>query len=213
MGKQYPTTKEQILELLNRHGQLSVTSLAKELDITEMAVRRHVHSLENENLITSELIRLPMGRPSALFSLTLTGQETFPRNYANVTLDLLRDIEEMNGKEMVDHLFAKRKARMKEEYFPRVQGKSFEKRVYELAAIQNASGYMVEVEKETDDSYIFKEFNCPISQIAKQYPIACLCEQQLFSELLGSVKVECKACMAIDNTSHCNYKITNTEKE
>ena len=40
------TTKEQILALLKQHGNLTIMDLANELEITEMAVRRHIQTLD-----------------------------------------------------------------------------------------------------------------------------------------------------------------------
>ncbi len=48
------TTKEEIVQLLKINGEHTVAELAKSLDITEMAVRRHLSKLEKEQLIDSK---------------------------------------------------------------------------------------------------------------------------------------------------------------
>lgn len=207
MTAQSSSTRDHILKLLKKQQQLTVASMAKELGITEMAVRRHLNILERDGIVTSEMIRQPMGRPTNVYSLSKSGEELFPRNYADLTLGFLKDIEELAGKDTIDALFKKRKERFKEQYQQQMDGKPFEERIETLAQIQNQAGYMVEWEMDEEGGYLFKEYNCPISKIAKEYPIACHYEQALFREVLGAKDVECEACIALDSTSHCFYKI------
>lgn len=205
------STREQILQLLKKHKSLTVANLASHLGITEMAVRRHLGTLERDNVVETKMVRQAMGRPTTLYSLSQEGEELFPRNYASLTLGFLKDIEKISGKQMIDQLFELRKQRMKEELEDRFKGKSFEERIKELADFQSNNGYMVEWEKSDDGTIHFKEYNCPISQIAKEYPVACACEQSLFQELLDTNDIECETCMAINETPHCYYKIKAPE--
>lgn len=207
MGNQV-STRDQILSLLKVNKQLTVSEMADMLNITEMAVRRHLNTLERDNIIDTTLVRQAMGRPTNVYFLTKTGQEMFPRNYAMLTVDLLRDIEDLNGVEMVEQLFQRRKERLKEKYGTRITDyKSLDDKIAELARLQNELGYMVEWEKDADGNYLFKEYNCPISEIAQEYPVACKCELSLFQELLGTEEVDCEVCMAVDAEPHCYYKI------
>lgn len=207
MGNQV-STRDQILSLLKVNKQLTVSEMANHLEITEMAVRRHLNTLERDNIIATTLVRQAMGRPTNVYFLTKTGQEMFPRNYATLTVDLLRDIEDLSGKEMVQQLFERRKERLKEKYGSRITDElTLDEKITELARLQNEHGYMVELDKDAEGSYIFKEYNCPISEIAKEYPIACSCELSLFQELLGTDQVDCEICMAVDSEPHCFYKI------
>ncbi|MFN7251831.1 MAG: helix-turn-helix transcriptional regulator [Anaerobacillus sp.] len=207
MGNQV-STRDQILSMLKVNKQLTVSEMANQLDITEMAVRRHLNTLERDNIISTSLVRQAMGRPTNVYYLTKTGQEMFPRNYATLTVDLLRDIEDMSGQAMVEQLFERRKERMKEKYGSRITDhNSLDDKIAELARLQNEHGYMVEWEKDKEGNYLFKEYNCPISEIAKEYPVACKCELSLFQELLGTDEVDCEVCMAVDAEPHCFYKI------
>lgn len=212
MSNSITTTKEHILELLKKYKDLTVAEMASHLEITEMAVRRHLNTLEKDKVIQTKLVRQAMGRPTNVYYLTQAGEEMFPRNYANLTLEFLQDIEQLSGDDMIKDLFLRRKDRMKERYEEILKGKTFEEKIETLAKIQNQNGYMVEWEKSEDGSYVFKEYNCPISQIAKEYPVACTCEQELFQELLSTDEIECEACMAMDETPHCFYKIKEVNK-
>ncbi|GAB7388815.1 transcriptional regulator [Bacillaceae bacterium] len=205
MGEKTSTRKE-ILHLLKRKGPMSVGEMAKILGISEMAVRRHLNTLERDNLLEATLVRQAMGRPINLYGLSEEADKYFPKNYCDFTLDLLQDIEALAGRETIDRLFARREERLKDQYLQRMRGKSLALRVETLAKIQNEKGYMVEWEMdEKTGNYIFKEYNCPISQVAREYNQACRCELSLFRKVLDT-RVEQKQCMA-KGGEHCVYVI------
>ncbi|WP_031311675.1 helix-turn-helix transcriptional regulator [Alkalihalophilus marmarensis] len=206
------STRQVILVMLKKSQQLTVSEIAEQLEITEMAVRRHLQGLEKEGLIESRLERQPMGRPTHKYSLTLKGEESFPRNYGNLSLEFLQDLEQLSGTEMIEKLFEQRRERLLDKYSTAVTG-SFEERVETLARIQNESGYMVEVEKQDDGTYRFVEYNCPIAQVATAYPVACNCEQKLFKSLLDTDEIEREECMAKMDTAGCVYVLKEKSKK
>ena len=59
------TTKDKILELLKKEVNLTVSELIEHLQITHMAIRKHLATLEKDQLIISESERVATGRPSA----------------------------------------------------------------------------------------------------------------------------------------------------
>jgi predicted ArsR family transcriptional regulator len=186
-------------------GSLSVNVMAKELGITEMAIRRHLNTLERDGLIEAKLTRQAMGRPMHLYSLTLLADDLFPKNYHHLTLDLLGELGSEDGDNMVGQLFERRKQKLFQKYRGRMEGKDLVGRVAELADIQNANGYMVRWEPDEAGNYVFTEFNCPITQVAKLYTDACHCELVLFRNLLGA-EVERTECLT-KGGNKCAYLI------
>lgn len=199
------STRQEILTMLKKQGALTVSEMAKRLDITEMAVRRHLSTLERDNLIETFLVRQAMGRPTHVYRLTEEAAKLFPRNYSDLTIDFLKDLEGIEGKEKIDLLFARRKDRLARELEHRMKDLSFDEKVAMLAEIQNNKGYMVDLQKKDEDSYVLKEYNCPISQVAREYNVACECELQLFREVLGA-EVKRTECYAKGGT-HCIFMI------
>ncbi|WP_188069733.1 helix-turn-helix transcriptional regulator [Brevibacillus brevis] len=195
MTNEGTSTRDQILHMLKVKGSLPVSDMAVELGITEMAVRRHLNTLERDNLIKSTLVRQAMGRPTNVYSLSQEADELFPRNYSHLTLDFLLDIKEIDGLSKIEMLFRRRENRLEETYRSYMQG-DLENRVAKLAELQNDKGYMVEWEKdENGDGYRIQEFNCPISQVAREFNQACSCELSLFRRVLNA-NVEQTTCMA-----------------
>lgn len=203
------TTRQEILTMLKKEGSLTVSDMAKALDITEMAVRRHLNTLERDNLIETYLVRQAMGRPTNMYRLSAEADKLFPRHYSDLTLDFLKDLEVIEGKEVIHELFLRRKNRLYKELEHKLQDKSFDEKVAILAEIQNNKGYMVELQKMESGDYVLKEYNCPISQVAKEYIVACDCELKLFQEVLQT-DVERHQCYAKGET-HCAFTIEKSK--
>jgi predicted ArsR family transcriptional regulator len=199
------STRKVLLTLMKTKGLLSVNDMAKELGITEMAIRRHLHALERDGLIAAKLTRQAMGRPMYLYSLTLLADDLFPKNYHNLTLDLLGELVYEDGNNMAGQLFERRKHKLLQKYIGRMEGKDLVDRVAELADIQNANGYMVRWEADGAGRYVFTEYNCPIAQVAQQYNEACHCELALFQNLLET-EVERTECLT-KGGNKCIYLI------
>ncbi|WP_442951646.1 helix-turn-helix transcriptional regulator [Paenibacillus sp. GYB003] len=203
--EQESSTRKTIVKMLKTSGPLGVSEMAKRLAITEMAVRRHLNTLERDGYIDSHIVRQSMGRPMHVYRLTEAAEDLFPKNYHTLALDLLGEID--GG--LVAELFGKRKERLLHKYEPIMEGKTLEEKVESLADIQNAGGYMANWER-TEGGFVLQEFNCPISQVAGQYGEACECEQQLFEELLET-KVERTECLA-KGGGKCVYHIAADKK-
>ncbi|MCK6258341.1 transcriptional regulator [Fictibacillus sp. KIGAM418] len=201
------STRSEIIHMLKRYRKLTVTEMASRLGITEMAVRRHLNTLERDRLVETTLVRQAMGRPLNVYQLSEEADEQFPRNYSGLTVEFMRDIQEIAGEKAVHELFVRRENRLNDKYKKRMENKSFEQKVAELADIQNEAGYMVEWEKTEDGQYELKEFNCPIAKVANEYQHACSCELSLFQRMLGTDHVERTECLA-KGGSYCKYLIS-----
>lgn len=200
------STRETILHMLKTEGPLSTKSIASSLGVTEMAVRRHLGSLEKDGMIQAELVRQAMGRPMAMYRLSPRAEAFFPNKYSTLTLDLLDELAEEAGEEMVTRLFERRRDKLRQRYEPGLGAGSLGERVRALTSIQNDNGYMAECGQNEDGSYVIKEHNCPISRIADRYDQACSCELELFSTLLQA-KVERTECLA-SGGCRCVYIVT-----
>ncbi len=191
--------------MLKTNDTLSVSDMAVRLGITEMAVRRHLNTLERDGYVTSVLVRQPMGRPLQRYSLTLEADSLFPKNYDRLTIDLLNELLEGEGVELVNKLFNGREQKLRAAHKGSMEGKPLAERVSQLVKIQNDKGYMVELEKEENGNFLLKEYNCPIASVARQYHQACNCELALFRNLLET-DVERPKCMA-KGDEHCAFSI------
>lgn len=199
------TTKDQILSLLKTSRRLSITELANELQITEMAVRRHIRTLEHDSLVESVINRQTKGRPSKLYQLSNKGEELFPKKYKQLSIDLLKDLEEMGQESLITELLTKRKNRLIQQYGIQTTGKSFLEKLEALKDIQTAEGFMPEISKE-NGVIDFKEFNCPFIETATEFKQICRSEIEFIKDFLETDSVESKSCLA-DGDHCCHYII------
>ncbi|SDC05141.1 Predicted transcriptional regulator, ArsR family [Pelagirhabdus alkalitolerans] len=209
------STREAILELLKKKKELSVSGLKEYLDITEMAVRKHLVKLEGEGYITSRTVRQPMGRPVIFYRLTDAGHGLFPNNYDQLVIEMLQDIQETIGNDAIDELFQKREARMLRKYKRHIYDEdSLRERVKQLVDIQKDNGYMAEFTEESDlsgeSTVTFEQFNCPIAAISSRYDTPCQCELELFKEALNTDHIERVTCIAKGEKS-CKYVIKESQ--
>lgn len=199
------STRDEILMMLKTKNSLTVSEISKDLGITEMAVRRHLNTLERDELIKSSIVRQTMGRPTNLYSLTDKAENQFPKAYLNLAKDILGGIYETEGLPKIKEIFDRREERLRDSYLNRMRGlTNLEEKVNTLVEIQNEKGYMVDLEK-TDEGYLIKEFNCPISEIAKEFDHACDGERKLFINVLNT-EVESVKCMARGD-NNCVYLV------
>lgn len=202
--------------MIKTQGPLSAAEITNQMHITNMAVRRHLGTLEKDGLIiTDKIVHQAMGRPAAIYRLTDTAEEMFPKNYHLLTLDLLYELVQEAGPDMVDILFKRRKSTLQEKYAGQVEGKDLEDKVAVLTQIQNENGYMARWEKMGGPGdkmeYVLTEHNCPISQIANHYEQACRCELELFESLLDA-EVKRTTCLA-KGDRNCTYTIKKRSRE
>ncbi|WP_017813814.1 helix-turn-helix transcriptional regulator [Paenibacillus shenyangensis] len=200
-SNQEPSTRRTIMMILKTRGPASVSDLAGELNITEMAVRRHIQALEQEGMLLAETVKIPTGRPYLRFRLSERAEEYFPHNYHQLAIDLLDELDE----EDIARVFEGRKRKLLSRYQPLMEQQTLGERVATLTDIQQNSGYMASYEQTRPDEFTIYEFNCPINRVADQYNVACHCEQELFETLLGA-KVTRTECIAKGGQC-CVYRI------
>src|SRR5690554_5485806 len=110
------STRDKIMHMLKINGELSAKEITEQLGITGMAVRRHIAALERDHLIESTTVRQPMGRPAAVYRLTNKAEDYFPKSYQTIALDLLGELEEEAGEQMVNRLFELRQHSLFKKY-------------------------------------------------------------------------------------------------
>ncbi|WP_316568216.1 metalloregulator ArsR/SmtB family transcription factor [Neobacillus sp. YIM B06451] len=199
-------TKERILELLKKETSMTVVSLTNHLNITHMAIRKHLNVLETDGLVNSREARQPMGRPLQIYSLSAKGEALFPKNYEGITLEFLQDIQELYGEDAVKDLFQKREKRLTDEYSRKIGEKSNPDKIKEIVSLQNEKGYMAAATKIDDHTYELVEYNCPILAVANQYKTACKCETQMLKNVLKTENINRISCKA-DEDDHCRFRI------
>lgn len=183
-------TRQALLTLIKRQGELDVAALARGLGISNVAVRQHLASLESAGQVEARLMRRNVGRPARLYRLTGEGEKAFPQSSDAIALDLLARMEKIMGPAALDELFKARLRDLTKVYQQRLTvAKTWDEKLRLLAQIRDEEGYLAGVEtlKTVDgaERKALVEHHCPVAAIAKQHPQVCRLELELFKRVLG----------------------------
>jgi predicted ArsR family transcriptional regulator len=193
--KKITSTKQKLLNKLKKSGVCTISEIMDSFTISEIAVRKHIHELEQQGFIKKNTIKQQLGRPYHTYELTGKGHGTFPNQHEQLPVELLRDLEELQGKEAVEELLARRMEREKSEMKKAVGGDIFDEKIGKVADIQNQKGYMVELDQSEDGDYIFTNYHCPIANLATAYNQVCKNEKKVLEEVFNSREVISETCI------------------
>jgi len=196
-------TRRRILDLLRKHGALTVAELAQELGLTRTAAVSQLSSLLGEGLACRAGLRASGRRPSALYTLTKDADSLFPNEYdslAIATIDELKRTGPRKIQGVVDRLARNWASR-------------------DLATLKNAKG-TVRVEKATKalsdhgltpslersgGGYLLHHYYCPLQRVGEVHPEVCVIIERWIGSLFG-MPVRRLGCTNLGDPS-CSYAI------
>ncbi len=183
--KEQGSTRQSILQLLRRHGEMTAQELSDALGIGAVGIRQHLALLERAVMVRIAGLRRNVGRPANIYALTAEAAERFPKRYDHLALEVIDYMAKVGGPMAVNELLIHRREELARELGPALAGKSRGERVAALTAILAEQGYMCECEQLADGSYVLTEYNCPVDCVARRHPAFCAQEIQLYEDLLG----------------------------
>lgn len=208
----HPSTKEDILQHLLKRGQATAQALAKSLDISPQAIRRHLKDLELEGAIVHRSVQVGMGRPQHVYHLSEAGRNRFPHHYDEFAVSLLDTLAETVGRDGVGAVLQKQWERKAIAYREQLGSGSLKERVANLVKLRRAEGYMAELvelespPEEPGEGFVIAEYNCAISSVAESFPSVCGHELHMFATALPDCQVE-RTHWTIDGDNRCGYLI------
>lgn len=179
-------TRRRILMLLKENGELTADELAEMLGISAVAVRRHLAKLEADQLVTYEEVQRGMGRPSFVYQLGQAASNFFPSRYEELATEVLDTIRDLYGAEAIDAIFRVRTEQIIDDYRRKINGRSLDTRLAQLAKLRDADGYMSTWEVAENGTFILREANCPIIHAAAGCDSACDHDLALIENLLDA---------------------------
>ena len=178
-----------VLECVKREGEATAEEIATSVGITVGAARQHLVTLEAAGLVAHRDVRGARGRPRRHHVLTPGAEALWPKRYGQLTNQLLGFIEQADP-ELVRLAFDGRGADRARRARARLEGKSFDAQVRELAAILDEDGYLAECARQPDGSWLLVEHNCAILDVATRYSAACTSEIAFLRAALDGAEVE-----------------------
>jgi predicted ArsR family transcriptional regulator len=191
-------TRDRVLNAVLEHGPVSAAELGDLLGFTPAAVRRHLDHLSREGVIEVKRVARAgagAGRPARRYVLSSQGQSTLGDDYLNIASSALTQLEEIAGAEAVRAFAAQRFADMERRYSPEVEqaGSDITARAQALSAALSRDGFVsstASIEAKAPlpaalSSVQLCQGHCPIQQLARQFPVFCDVETEMFSRLVG----------------------------
>ena len=197
-----------IVRLLKQQGLGDSESLAVQLGISAMAVRQHLYALRAQKLVTYQEEQRPIGRPAKMWCLTPAADSHFPDAHAGLTVNLLNAVEQTFGEQGVTRVVLQSAQQQIETYRSLVPARaSLQNRLKKLISLRNEEGYMAEVLRQPDDSFLLIENHCPICAAATACSKLCDAELQVFQAILGEGTVIEREEHMLAGARRCVYRI------
>jgi predicted ArsR family transcriptional regulator len=200
--------RRSILDRLKQGGPQDANRLAKELEVTPMAVRQHLYELQTEGLVAFSEEPRPMGRPAKLWRVTPAADRFFPDRHEDLAVGLIGAVREAFGSRGLERLVAIRSERQLEAYRARIPARaSLPRRLESLANIRSEEGYMAEVRRQPDGSFLFVENHCPICAAATACTGLCSAELDVFRRALGADVEIARTEHIVSGARRCAYRV------
>ncbi|QTN29128.1 transcriptional regulator [Rhodoferax sp. AJA081-3] len=202
-------TSDHILFLLKTRGPSTAQQLAEQLQLTSMAVRRHLEQGQEKGLLLTEDRADKVGRPARYWLLSEAGHARFPDRHSELTVQLIAQVRTLFGEDGLDKLITAREQVSEASYATHMAGsKTLSQKVAKLVEARDAEGYMAEMEKQADGSFLLVENHCPICAAATECQGFCKSELDVFRRTLGPGSTVERVEHALAGARRCVYRIT-----
>jgi len=202
-------TNDHILFLLKTRGPSTAQQLAEQLQLTSMGVRKHLDAWLEKGLVLTEDRADKVGRPARYWLLTEAGHARFPDRHSELTVQLIGQVRQLFGETGLEKLISAREQLSESSYQARLAGsKSLQQRVAKLVQARDEEGYMAQLEKQSDGSFLLIENHCPICAAATECQGFCRSELDVFRRTLGPNSAVERVEHALAGARRCVYRIT-----
>lgn len=184
-----PDGRRRIVSALKRQGELDAGAIALAVAMTPSGVRQHMTALIRDDLICFRTEPAGPGRPRYVYRLTEAGDALFPRRYADLTNELLGYLADEDP-ELLRRIFERRAERRLADARRRTGGLDLAERVAEIAAILDDDGYLADWVRQDDGTFLIREHNCAVLNVALRFGHACGTELQFLRALLPDATVQ-----------------------
>lgn len=186
------TTRDRVLRLIVELGPISAADLARRLDLTSAAVRRHLTTLETERQVEARddvpLGKRGRGRPARKYVAAASAHAQLGTAYAQAALAALAQIKAALGEEGIAAFAQARSEEMRSRYAEAMAeaGDDLAARAQTLATLLAADGYAATARPMAGGIAVqVCQGHCPVLHVAEAHPELCEAETRVFSDLLG----------------------------
>jgi predicted ArsR family transcriptional regulator len=178
--------QSKILTLLKERGEATMQEISSYLQVSYEAVRQQVKQLEISGLVRQKRRPNPagVGRPLRYYSLSSTGEHFFPKQYANLAINLVDAVGDTLGTEALRQVLSAVTDSQVAAWEWRLAGLGLRDRLEALREFYLADDPYMEVVSEPQTLQLV-ERNCPYLNVALERPALCSTTVSTLTRLLG----------------------------
>jgi predicted ArsR family transcriptional regulator len=177
----------ELLDLIRRHGPLTVAEMAGRLGVTATAVRNRLTRLVGSGMVERRAEHGGRGRPRHTYQASVEAHKRLGQNYADLAVvlwdEMMRTVEDRKLRRV---LFGRITERLAELYRAQVTGDAWEGRLVQLGTILHGRGIEAEVTRGDGSALpVLKQHSCPYYELAEVDRAVCAMERKMFEKVLG----------------------------
>lgn len=187
-------SRDEIVDLLRRHGEMTVQGLVEQLSLAPAALRRHLDILVGEGTVDFHAVKQATGRPHYVYRLTEAAYERLSTGYPRLMERFIEEAATLPGRSrkgdvLLDTLFAGISDRLVAEHKYQVRGQTIQDRVDSVTSALREEG-ILEDWSEQPDGYHLYNGNCPYHRAARASSGRCCASERRAIALLLDAEVE-----------------------
>lgn len=187
------STRARVVRSIVERGPSTAAELAKLLDLTPAAVRRHLDHLVEAGTVEAVDQRQRghrgPGRPAKAFRLTESGRDQLDNQYDDLATQALRFLRDTQGEDAVVAFARQRVAFIERDYNAVVAAHPDLSPAEALAQVLTHEGYAAGVRELPllggQGGEQLCQQHCPVSHVAHEFPQLCEAETEAFGKVLG----------------------------
>ena len=201
------STHEAALTLLLRRGEATAAELAEQLGVSVQVMRRHLRSLERDELVEASPSADGPGRPSNRWRLTANGRGRFPDGSEHFALGLLQSLSQSLPPEQVRTLLSQQAQGQAAAYQQQLGEGELAQRLERLVELRRREGYVADCHAETgSNAWLLQEYHCSVSRVAEAFPLICDQELQVMRHTFPDCTVE-RVHWKLDGDHSCGFRV------
>jgi predicted ArsR family transcriptional regulator len=167
---------------LLRRSSRTADELAQALDLTPTAVRAHLAALERDGLVQQHSERRGSRKPSAVYDLTQTAEELFPKAYGQLLDQLLQVLQRRMPPAEIETLLREVGRQIAAQW--KLPPGELRVRLEAAVSVLNELGGLMEGEAG-EKTFSLRGYRCPFAALVRAHPEVCRLAETLLSELVG----------------------------
>ena len=192
--------RNRIIQLL-RKRTCTVEDLAKELGVTENAIRAQIALLRREGLVEPAGEQKGTRKPALIYGPTRNVDSYFSKAYPSVLITLVDVLADQVSPE--EFLTVMKKLGQRLAISRPRPAQNLRERVEDAAAFYQALGGLAEIEEE-GKNLVIRGYGCPLAEAVAAHAGICVAMESLMSELIGvPVRQRCDR----GETASCRFEV------